>query len=55
MQYLVYKFILSKYVDLLIVLWYLHHHNIWRPPILGELTPIIFNIGLTHLDLEAST
>ena len=27
---------------------------IWKPPSLGELTPIIFNKGLTHLGSEAS-
>ena len=26
----------------------------WRPPRLGELTPMLFNTGLTHLGLEAS-
>ena len=26
----------------------------WRHPILNELTPIIFDIELTHLGLEAS-
>ena len=26
----------------------------WRPPSLSELTPIIFNTGLTHLASEAS-
>ena len=26
----------------------------WRPPNLSELTPMIFNTGLTHLSLEAS-
>ena len=28
--------------------------NIWRPPSLSELTPMIFNTGLTHLGSEAS-
>ena len=28
--------------------------DIWRPPNLSELTPILFNMGLTHLGLEAS-
>ena len=27
---------------------------IWRPPSLSELISIIFNMELTHLDLEAS-
>ena len=27
---------------------------IWRPPSLSELTPMIFNMGLTQLGLEAS-
>ena len=27
---------------------------IWRPPSLSELTPMVLNTGLTHLDLEAS-
>ena len=27
---------------------------IWRPPSLNELTLMIFNMGLTHLGLEAS-
>ena len=26
----------------------------WRPPSQIELTPMIFNMGLTHLDSEAS-
>ena len=26
----------------------------WRPPSLSELTPIIFNMELTHLGTEAS-
>ena len=26
----------------------------WTPPSLSELTPMIFNMGLTHLGLEAS-
>ena len=29
-------------------------YDIWRPPSLRELTPMIFNTGLTHLDSEAS-
>ena len=29
-------------------------HLIWRPQSLSELTPMIFNTGLTHLALEAS-
>ena len=28
--------------------------NKWRPPSLSELTPMIFNTELTHLDSEAS-
>ena len=28
--------------------------HIWRPPSLSELTPMIFNTGLTHLGSEAS-
>ena len=28
--------------------------NIWRPPSLSELTPMISNKGLTHLGSEAS-
>ena len=27
--------------------------NIWRSPSLSELTPMVFNMGLTHLGLEA--
>ena len=27
---------------------------IWRPPSLSELTPMIFNTGLTHLGSESS-
>ena len=27
--------------------------NKWKPPNLSELTPIIFNTGLTHLGSEA--
>ena len=27
---------------------------IWRPTSLSELTPMIFNVGLTHLRWEAS-
>ena len=27
---------------------------IWMPPSLSELTPMIFNMGLTHLGSEAS-
>ena len=30
-------------------------NHIWRPPRLSELTPMIFNLGLTHLGLEDST
>ena len=29
-------------------------YNMWRPPSLSELTPMVFNEGLTHLDSEAS-
>ena len=32
----------------------MHFIGIWRPPSLSELTPMIFNIGLIHLGLEAS-
>ena len=28
--------------------------NIWRPPSLSELTPMVFNSELTHLGLGAS-
>ena len=28
--------------------------DIWRPPSLSELTPTIFNMGLTHLGSDAS-
>ena len=28
--------------------------NKWMPPSLSELTPMVFNIWLTHLGLEAS-
>ena len=28
--------------------------NIWRPPSLSELTPMLFNMGLTHLGSETS-
>ena len=27
---------------------------IWRPPILSELTPMIFNVGLTYIGSEPS-
>ena len=27
---------------------------IWRPPSLSELTPMVYNTGLTHLGSEAS-
>ena len=30
------------------------HDYKWRPPGLSELTPMIFNIGLTHFGSEAS-
>ena len=30
------------------------YFDIWRPPSLNELTPMISNTGLTHLGLEAS-
>ena len=29
-------------------------HIKWGPPILSELTPMVFNTGLTHLGSEAS-
>ena len=29
-------------------------HMNWRPPSQSELTPMLFNTGLTHLGLEAS-
>ena len=29
-------------------------HEKWRPPSLSELTPMVFNTGLTHLGSEAS-
>ena len=32
----------------------LNSDYIWRPPSLGELTLMIFNMGLTHLGSEAS-
>ena len=38
----------SKYINLIIYI------NIWSPPSLSELTPMIFNTRLTHLRLEAS-
>ena len=28
-------------------------NNIWRPPCINELTPIIFDMELTHFGLEA--
>ena len=28
--------------------------QLWRPPSLSELTPMIFDMGLTHLGSEAS-
>ena len=28
--------------------------NKWKPPSLSELTPMIFDMGLTHLGLEAT-
>ena len=28
--------------------------TVWRPPTLSELTPMIINMGLTHLDSEGS-
>ena len=33
---------------------FIQHIHIWRPHSLSELTPMISNIGLTHLGLEAS-
>ena len=32
----------------------LSYKNNWRPPSLTKLTPVIFNIELTHLVSEAS-
>ena len=32
----------------------LNGKNIWWPPSLSELTPMVFNTGLTHLGSEAS-
>ena len=29
-------------------------HMIWGPPSLSELTPMVCNMGLTHLDSETS-
>ena len=31
-----------------------NYRNNWRPPSLSKLTPIIFNMRLTHLGLDAS-
>ena len=33
---------------------YIRTMNNWRPPIHSELTPMMFNMGLTHLGSEAS-
>ena len=33
---------------------YVKLYFIWKPPSLNELTPIIFNMELTHLGTEAS-
>ena len=41
-------------ISLLIKIHILMKCFIWRPPSLSELTPMIFNTGLTHLGLEAS-
>ena len=30
------------------------HYYIWRPPSQSELTPMVFNTGLTHLGSDAS-
>ena len=30
------------------------YKNNWRPPSLSELTPMLFNTGLSHLGSEAS-
>ena len=30
-----------------------YHKIIWKPPSQRELTPMLFNTGLTHLGLEA--
>ena len=30
------------------------NQDIWMPPSLSELTPMVFNTGLTHLGSEAS-
>ena len=37
-----------------IIYKYMHVFYIWRPPSLSELTPMLFNTGLTNLGLEAS-
>ena len=33
--------------------WFIYKKVIWRPPSLSELTPIIFNMELSHLGSEA--
>ena len=34
--------------------YFIPFNYIWRPPSLSELTPMIFDMGLTHLGSEAS-
>ena len=41
-----------QFIDInILIIFYLYK---WRPPRLSELTPMIFNTGLTHLGSEAS-
>ena len=53
-----YCFVLEEisFPDLLVsILIFIHTPTIiWSPPSLSELTPMIFNAGLTHLGSEAS-
>ena len=40
--------------NLTVIEIHLNINYIWRPSSLSELTPIMFNMGLTHLGSEAS-
>ena len=42
------------YAILLLFIMNDHSGIMWRPPSLSELTPMILNMGLTHLGSEAS-
>ena len=44
-----------SYIIFLLFLFYMRYKClIWRPPSLSELTPMIFNMGLTHSGSESS-